>query len=276
MCEKKDKTTMVQTKAHIAQNDKVGPGLYHLVCDCAVIAQRVLPGQFVHLRIPDDALLMRRPLSVSFAEEHLLHIFYKVVGKGSKLMSTLHKGDSVDVVGPLGNSFVLDYSCECAILLGGGIGAAPLIGLAKSTAQKKSAFVTLIIGAQDAQHHIFQPVIGELSDAVILATDDGSLGVRGLVSDVFFEMWKTRRLKTKKCAVYACGPRGMLAALHAFFEKESPDAVFWMSLEEKMACGVGACQGCVVPTVDGYRRVCVEGPIFDSRHILWGELNNNV
>lgn len=270
------KTAMFQKKALIVQNDKVAKGHYHLVFDCADIANAVSPGQFIHLRVPNDALLMRRPLSVSFTEGSLLHIFYKVVGKGSQLMSRLRQADTVDVIGPLGNSFVLDYSCECAILLGGGIGAAPLIGLAKKITEKNGGSAMLIIGAQSAKEHIFQSVISELGDSVVLVTEDGSLGRSGLVSDVFFDLWETKNLARKKCVLYACGPRGMLAALHAFFEKEGTETRFWMSLEERMACGVGACLGCSIPTKSGYKRVCVEGPIFDSREILWSDLTNDL
>jgi dihydroorotate dehydrogenase electron transfer subunit len=235
------------------------------------------PGQFVMVRVFDaiDPLL-RRPFGIfdvgvqpaSFtggADIPFLEILYKVVGKGTELLSTLHSGDHLDLLAPLGTGFIIDPVPTAPILVGGGIGLAPLYYLAKQLVSRTD--VRLFAGGRTKEDILCITEFERLGVETYVATDDGTLGEQGFVTNVL------SRALDAGASLYACGPMPMLGAVAALAEKA--DIPCQVSLEAYMACGVGACLGCVIPGKDhssltpDYRCVCKEGPVFDYRELSW-------
>jgi dihydroorotate dehydrogenase electron transfer subunit len=245
---------------------------------CHPIANQIKPGQFVMLKVSDDTSpLLRRPFSVykSYPANHpekrkrgYFLILYKTVGKGTQKMTTLSKGQKVDLIGPLGNGFALPplpSSANC-VLIGGGVGIVSLYLLAEALRGRK-CFV--IIGGKTQNDILGAEDFRKLNSDIFIATEDGSLGVQGTVVDLFIS--KTRKFKrNEQYYIYACGPVPMLRALAGAIK--SKKFTCQVSLEARMGCGFGACWGCVVKTKHPkipYQRVCQEGPVFRIEDIVW-------
>lgn len=231
------------------------------------ISGSVKPGQFVHLLVPrmDDAVL-RRPFSVYGADNGQLSILYKRVGRGTAAMNMLRLGDAVSVMGPLGNGYPID-SDGSPVLVAGGYGVAPLCFLAKRLAGKGDIF----IGGRNEADILCVSDFEELGWTVHIATDDGSAGDKGLVTEIL-DTWLKGREDGFSPVFYACGPDGMLRALGNMAEGTGCKA--WLSLDKHMGCGAGACLACVqkIRKEDGreeWGRVCKDGPVFESREIVW-------
>ncbi|MCS7091598.1 MAG: dihydroorotate dehydrogenase electron transfer subunit [Verrucomicrobiota bacterium] len=242
-------------------------GLYHLLMLRAPgIAPLVAPGQFVHLRIwPCADALLRRPFSVYRVEGDCLSILYKVVGKGTAALARMPPGEHVAALGPLGHGF----SLPCAgggmpILVAGGYGVAALYLLAERSPVRGILFQ----GGRRKEDILCEPDFRALGWEVRVATEDGSWGTRGLVTDLLREELRSGGRGAK---LYACGPTGMLRAVAQLAEEYGLPAE--LSLDERMCCGMGVCLTCVVPvrTDTGweYQRACTEGPVFDARQLLW-------
>ena len=232
-----------------------------LILNAPKIASCAKPGQFLMVKISNNFdPLLRRPFSIFFCEKEKIAILYKVVGKGTKLMTYWKEGDNVNILGPLGNGFKV-YSLSSIWLLAGGAGIAPLFFLAKVLKKKKANF-KFIWGLRYKVHSELLAFLKENFDITIY-TEDGSLGYQGLIMDgvkKFFD-------KKKPNFIYACGPLPMLKAL-AIWNKDKKIPM-QISLETNMACGIGACLGCVISTKAGYCKVCQDGPIFDVEEIIW-------
>ncbi len=235
------------------------------------IAPAAQPGQFVMVRIGDNNdPLLRRPLSIHHAtRDGLLQLLFKVVGRGTELLAHLKVGEKLSVLGPLGNGFSMGDPRK-ACLVGGGLGIAPLYFLASRFIQQASCgtgpsvMPRVILGARNREE--LEPLVLDFQNLgveVLAATDDGSMGYHGLVTDVL------RKLNLgAECEVYTCGPRPMMAAIHHFCQKEN--MACQVSVETAMACGMGACLGCAVPVKEGgYKHACSDGPVFASRELLW-------
>jgi len=229
------------------------------------IAQRVYPGQFLSIRLSDKLEpLLRRPFSVHRVNGPAIEIFYQVVGFGSRILSGKKAGEFVDIIGPLGNGFNLppvNNGFE-PILVAGGMGVAPLLFAAEKL---KACRALVFIGAKTKNQLLCQKEFSDLGCRVKIATDDGSQGFKGKVTDL------VRHFLSKAVChlpvIYACGPRPMLKAVSSLArELEVPAEI---SLEEHMACGIGACLGCVVNTREGFKRVCKEGPVFNADEVIW-------
>ncbi len=238
----------------------------------------VEPGQFVQLRprcIEGTYPYLRIPLSVSAVdtERGLVDVLYEVVGPKTSALRHVCVGDEVGFLGPLGNRFPEPASDATPILVGGGIGVPPLIyfGTTLRTAERWDPI--LVVGARNAGKHLPDTLLEPASADVRRATDDGSLGQAGLVTNLL-----TEALEAGSAApvVYTCGPHAMMAAVARLCAGR--DVPCFASLEEYMACGFGVCVGCVVERADKesqpspyghYARVCVDGPIFDARQIAW-------
>ena len=235
----------------------------------------VLPGQFIMLKILDgyDPLL-RRPFGiyglVIDGTSTTLEIVYKVVGKGTTIMSTLTPGDKLDVMAPIGNGFPEIKEGKELVMVAGGIGIAPFKLLAA-----KYPDSVLLFGAKDAAEAVLVNEIKDLGIRVKVATIDGSRGTKGLVTDLM-----TSEL-SKESVVFACGPLGMLRAVSKLSQESKVQN--FVSLERSMACGVGACLGCAVKTKHGsenaedatfenLKMVCSDGPVFDGELIDWEKL----
>lgn len=220
------------------------------------------PGQFYMLQAGDtyDPLL-KRPFSIFRHEDNSLSFLYRIRGKGTLSLSHLKSGDIINAIGPLGSSYPEPHGDFIA--LAGGIGIASLLPLMEKF--KERAY--LFYGARNKEELVMLNEAKVLSKEVFIATDNGSEGQKGLVTELlrYFLNSKLRTQNSK--LIYACGPSPMLKKLSHIVAGEK--AKCYVSLEEHMACGVGACLGCVVKTASGYKRVCKEGPVFDIKYIIW-------
>ncbi len=257
----------------IIGQQEVHGGYRVLRLDAPLIAPRVRPGQFVHVRLPHmEELTLRRPFSVYKADGSTLGILYKQVGKGTRALAGLRVGDPVHVIGPLGNGFpALTEGCY-PVLVAGGYGMAPLYLLARSLPQQGLVFV----GGKTASDILCVDEFKDLGWEVRVATEDGSLGERGLVTDPMDAWWAERQGAMSPVELYACGPNAMLRAVAD--RAAERDWRAWVSVDRHMACGVGACLTCVLKVRDPnggwqWKRSCKEGPVFDSREICWETLN---
>jgi dihydroorotate dehydrogenase electron transfer subunit len=268
----------LQTDGTVVSNKRIKSVYYLLGIDCSPIADQIKPGQFVMLKVSDDrSPLLRRPFSVykSYPVTHpekrkrgYLFILYKKVGKGTQRMTTLKRGEKVDLIGPLGNGFTLPPlpSSKNIVLIGGGVGIVSLFPLAEALKGRK--FFVFIGGK--TQHDILAlEDFKTFNSNIFIATEDGSLGTQGTVVDLFFSQRK--KFKTdEEYYLYACGPVTMLKALAGIVKLKN--FICQASLETRMGCGFGACWGCVVKTnhpKTPYQRVCKEGPVFTLKDVLW-------
>ena len=211
------------------------------------------PGQFVNLKL--DGFFLRRPISVCDSEDGVLTLIYKVVGKGTEYMSTLPAGVKLDVLTGLGNGYDLTASGENPLLVGGGVGVPPLYKLAKELI-KAGKNVTVILGFNTKNEVFWEEEFTKIGANVIIATVDGSSGVKGFVTDAMKNLTYTY--------FYSCGPEPMLKALYNASVTKGE-----MSFEERMGCGFGACMGCSCKTVTGNKRICKEGPVLKKEDIIW-------
>lgn len=299
---------MIHTKAEILINQKIAPDYFRVVLSLEGYKGIIKPGQFFHIRAGSDYdPLLRRPLSVHRLgpKSNLVELLYKVVGKGTQLMSRRSKATYLDVIGPLGNGFKIPGETPDFILIAGGMGIAPLMALADELARLRKRSITVILGARTREHITCKRELMDLGAKVAVVTEDGSEGEKGLATDVLrdiieqFDVRKTdsplapleikrrrrRGLKfltgftTKDTArltigdyrpeagLYACGPTAMLKEVAKICRYYRIQAQ--ASLEERMGCGLGACLGCVVKTRAGYKRVCKDGPVFNLEEVLW-------
>ncbi len=259
---KQEKTTVVEH--HNFQGD------YRILRLAAPeVGPLVKPGQFLELLIPQlDDRILRRPFSIYKADAEGVSILYKPVGRGTQAMIPLNEGDPVDIIGSLGNGFPELGAGKIPVLVAGGYGNAALYLKAKELKTKGIAF----FGGRTAQDILCVEEFKKLGWEVRPTTDDGSLGTKGLVTAAF-DPWMQEQ-EAEKLELFVCGPNPMLKAMgdraieHGF--------TAWLSMDKNMACGVGACLTCVIKrkTEDGgweWARCCKDGPIFESREILWEE-----
>lgn len=235
------------------------------------IAKYASPGQFVSLYPNSDSMLLPRPISICEIDDSkdpgLLRLVYRVAGKGTLEFSHLTAGDTVEILGPNGNGFLpfcdkTKESTTKALLVGGGIGIPPMVELAK----KLTCDATVVAGYRNAEEMFLTREL-EREGRLVIATDDGSFGIHGTVMDAIKE--------EQICAdvIFACGPKPMLKGIRTFAEEVGIMA--YISMEERMACGVGACLGCVCESVNkdehsqvNNKRVCVDGPVFPASEVV--------
>jgi len=227
------------------------------------------PGQFLHLLIPRmKEAVLRRPFSIFQANAEGVAILYKPAGRGTNNMLTLRKGEQVDIIGPLGNGFPELTEGKTPVLVAGGYGNAALYLLAKNLPVKGTAF----FGGRTAMDILCVKEFKALGWDVRIATEDGSLGIKGRVTDIS-DPWIKKQENVQALEFFACGPNGMLRAIAKRAIRNNFTA--WLSLDKNMACGVGACLTCVIKrrTANGWEwaRCCKDGPIFESREIIWDE-----
>ena len=247
--------TQKKIKAAVYSQVQLAEGIFSMWLGAGEMAKAAVPGQFIAVYPNDSARLLPRPISIceTDPEKELLRIVYRVAGEGTKELSSCRAGDTLSIMGPLGNGFPLKD--KKALLIGGGIGIPPMLELAKALSCEKTA----VLGYRDSQTFLAEE-IGKYAGLVV-ATEDGSVGTKGTVLDAI----KAQGLKAD--IIYACGPTPMLRALKEYAAKEGIEC--WISLEERMACGVGACLGCVCHSKDvdehsnvRNKRVCKDGPVF--------------
>ena len=209
-------------------------------------------GQFVNIKI--DGLYLRRPISVCDVDGDLLTIIYKVVGKGTEIMSGMREGQMLNLLTGLGNGYDLSKSGNKPLIIGGGVGVPPLYNLAKRL-KSEGKEVGVILGFNTKAEVFYEQEFRAIGCEVTVTTADGSYGVKGFV---------TNAMDGEYTHVYACGPEPMLKAVYAASKSGGQ-----FSFEERMGCGFGACMGCSCKTVTGYKRICKDGPVPDKEEIIW-------
>jgi dihydroorotate dehydrogenase electron transfer subunit len=250
----------------VLSQSRIGTGIFDLWLETKDIAAHAQPGQFVSLYSDDKSKLLPRPISLCSIEdkEGAIRLVYRVTGEGTgtEEFSRLVPGDSVRLLGPLGNGFTIQRK-KRAFLVGGGIGVPPMLELAKQCRAWRIP-IEIILGYRDADTFLLEEFQEEGSCYV--ATEDGSVGTKGNVLDAIRENGLTADV------IYACGPTPMLRALKAYAVEQ--DMTCYVSLEERMACGIGACLACICNSteVDAHshvnnKRICKEGPVFDAREV---------
>ncbi|MEI7813797.1 MAG: dihydroorotate dehydrogenase electron transfer subunit [Coriobacteriia bacterium] len=248
----------------VVANDRITEGVGLMVLRAPKVAATVRPGQFVHLRLDTHSeTILRRPFSVHRASGDHVELLYQVLGAGTLHMAEKRPGDtSMDVVGPLGHGWVIPDGLRHALLVAGGLGAAPLGMLAEHLAGHGVA-VSIAQGAPTATRLVARQLFKRVARVVEVATDDGSAGERGLVTGPVARLLATERFDV----AYTCGPEAMQRVVAGMLAEAGVPCQ--VSLERLMACGIGACLSCVVTTRDGFKRACVDGPVFNAEEVLW-------
>ena len=236
----------------LTENTALTPLVYRmkLAGDASAI---VKPGQFVQVQLP--GFYLRRPISACDWDRESLTLVYKLVGEGTRAMAELAPGAELDLLTGLGNGFDTAACGDKPLLIGGGVGLPPMIGLCR-TLLKQGKRPTVLAGFNTAGEVFLRDAVEALGAPFVLATMDGSAGVKGLVTDAM----KTLDFDS----VCACGPLPMLRAVW-----EAAEVPGQFSFEERMGCGFGACMGCTVKTKNGYKRICKDGPVLMREEILW-------
>ena len=242
------------------------PGVYLIWLDSPQIAPQTQPGQFVMVRCGEDTVL-RRPLSVHRRDGNKIALLFTVIGKGTYWLSQCKAGDNIDLLGPLGNGYSIHPDSHNLLLVAGGIGIAPLCFLAQQALQRRWS-VALLLGASTTTQ-LYPKHLLPAKVKLIIATEDGTAGKRGLVTDLLPDFIDGAD------QIFACGPMPMYRDMaHRKTELGLEGKPVQISLEVRMGCGLGVCYGCTVKTKSGLRQVCKDGPIFDLDDILWDRLKD--
>ncbi|HEX2957710.1 MAG TPA: dihydroorotate dehydrogenase electron transfer subunit [Chitinispirillaceae bacterium] len=257
---------MKQFSAKILKNVPVADNFFELTLLADEPVSQPLPGQFLTLRVTSSTTpLLRRPFAYSGTDDNSssFSIIYQKRGNATDILAGKQVNEHIDCIGPLGNNFQLSENSQTAILVAGGIGIGPILFLA-SELKKKNLPFQFIFGCRSRQFIPDLNVFSQLNP--IICTDDGSCGFKGTTADY---LNKNDSLIPSNSVFYTCGPDRMLHACHQFSKKKG--AKCWVSVEQVMACGVGACMGCVVKvnTEQKYLRACKEGPVFDADILAW-------
>ena len=233
------------------RNEEVASRIFRL--ELAGEIPQLAAGSFVEVEV--EGQYLRRPISVCESVPGKVTLVYKVVGKGTAQMTKLVPNDVVNCLLQLGNGFNISDSCRKALLIGGGIGTAPLYQLAVEL-QDKGISTTLVAGFASQSEIFYQKEFEKICDKTLYATMDGSFGHKGLVTELLAQC--------NYDYFYACGPTPMLKALNAVVTTDGE-----LSLEERMGCGFGICMGCSLMTTHGAKRICKDGPVFRKEELIW-------
>jgi dihydroorotate dehydrogenase electron transfer subunit len=242
----------------IIANSQIALDYFLMQLKVPFLAKNSIPGQFINIKVQKDTTdpLLRIPLAIHSINKDGISLLYKVRGKATKILSIKKPTDTINILGPLGNGFTI-YKNKQAILVAGGYGVSPLYALA----QQINNNATVLIGAFNKKQILCQEKFTKLGAEIHIATEDGSLGHKGNVT----ELLDSRLRGNDNAVVYASGPLPMLKAVAKITKPLNIPAQ--LSMEAYMACGIGACKGCVIPTAEGYKLCCQDGPVFDVRHI---------
>lgn len=256
---------IMQEMCTVVKQRQLTETIFELILAGKIVNKMAMPGQFVHIKVSESTdPLLRRPISICSIDQanQQFTIIYRVKGQGTELLSTKRAGDVIDVLGPLGNGFPVKEVApgETALLIGGGVGTPPLYELSKQLVAKGAQVVHLF--GYDSQAAIFYEREFTALGPVKIATVDGSAGHHGVVTDLLAKV--TDQFTT----AFACGPSLMLKALQQNLHNKK----FFISLEERMGCGIGACFACVCETTDkansSYKKICSDGPVFRAAEVV--------
>ena len=238
----------------IMSNEKIAENTYEMKLSGTGIKES-LPGQFINIKL--DGYYLRRPISISHQDGDVLTIVYKVAGNGTEEMTKYESGRVLDILMPLGNGYDISKSGKHPLIIGGGAGVSPMFGLGKAL-KSSGAEPVALLGFNSKDEIYYANKFEEAGIKTVITTADGSAGTKGFVTgcikDIEFDCF------------YACGPNPMLQALDNIIEKNIQG---WMSFEERMGCGFGACMGCSCKTKNGNKRVCKDGPVFERAEVIW-------
>lgn len=256
---------MGRSSVKVLSNRNIAQSTYSLTFESTHELSQSVPGQFVNIRIRgENAPFFRRPFSIASVQNEKIEIIFTTIGKGTYYLSTLETGDLLDMIGPLGNGFKFDTEKSNYLLVGGGIGVPPLLFLT-DVMNKYEIRPNLLAGFKNAAGCF----ISKNSESISIATDDGSRGYHGVVTDLLTDI-----LNESKCdGIYACGPEAMLSAVSDIANKANIPCS--LSVERVFACGTGICLGCIIDsslkryteTGEKYMLACKHGPVFDSTNI---------
>lgn len=262
----KKEIAMEYSKASVVSVREIAPSIYDMLLKAPGIAKEARPGQFICLYSEDSAHLLPRPISICEVFPDHVRLVFRIAGYGTKELSLKKEGETVTVLGPIGNGYPDFESGKSITVVGGGIGIPPMLYLARKLHENGNE-VNVVLGYRDAGLFLNEAFAGY--GKVYIATDDGSVGYHGNVVGLI----ETEKLPVE--TVCACGPMPMLKGLSAYTEANGGKA--YISLEERMACGIGACLGCITKTkeTDDHshvknKRICTEGPVFDSSELDFG------
>lgn len=253
-------------EAVVLSNQAVGEDLWEMELFAPKMAPLCEPGQFVQVRVGEQiAPLLRRPISIYDADDGVIRLLYRVVGSGTEILSEKKAGNKISLQGPLGKGFHLSKSPEEVLLVGGGVGIAPLLLLARRQRERGSE-VTVVYGAANRAQVVGEKHFLDLGVKFLVSTMDGSYGVQGMVTDIlqFLPLGNMRR-------IYTCGPEPMMKAVTLWARQKGLKGE--VSMEANMACGVGACLGCACKLNENdtnYKKVCKDGPVFSMDEVYGG------
>lgn len=252
----------IKQKAFIMTQECIAENIYSMWIKTD-IAKEAKCGQFINVYTKDASKLLPRPISICEITEDSLRIVYRIAGAGTSEFAGYQKGDSIEIMGPLGNGFPVGKITEDAIVIGGGIGVPPMLETTRKL-KENNVNVEIVLGYRNDE--LFLRDEFKSFENVHIATDDGSVGTKGTVIDAI----KEQNVKGK--VILACGPKPMLNAIKEYAKENGITA--WISMEERMACGIGACLGCVCKTIDvddhskvKNARVCADGPVFLAEEV---------
>lgn len=252
----------IKQKAFIMTQECIADNIYSMWIKTD-IAKEAKCGQFINVYTKDASKLLPRPISICEITEDSLRIVYRIAGAGTSEFAGYQKGDSIEIMGPLGNGFPVGKITEDAIVIGGGIGVPPMLETTRKL-KENNVNVEIVLGYRNGE--LFLRDEFKSFGNVHIATDDGSVGTKGTVIDAI----KEQNVKGKE--ILACGPKPMLNAIKEYAKENGITA--WISMEERMACGIGACLGCVCKTIDvddhskvKNARVCADGPVFLAEEV---------
>lgn len=211
------------------------------------------PGQFINIQL--DGLFLRRPMSVCDMSDDSITIIYKVVGEGTDILSRMALGSDLDILSGLGNGFDINKGFEKPLLIGGGVGVTPLYYLARKL-REKGYSPLVILGFNSAADMFYEEEFKKIGCTTYVTSCDGSYGIKGFVTDAMDGI--------PYDYIFACGPEQMLKAV---YYRATSDGQY--SFEERMGCGFGACMGCTCKTKYGYKRICKDGPVLETKEIIW-------
>ncbi len=254
----------LQNVYKVIDNEQLCPQFWRLTFDAPALTKTILPGQFIHIRTNEVSLepFFRRPFSVYRVQKYV-EIFYEPIGPGTRLLALKKKGDLLDVLGPLGTPFVMPpEACKQVLMVAGGIGIAPMLILSDVLRKKKLELI-LLYGGRSRGHVYPMQEFKDNGVKVYIATDDGSIGAKGWVSTLFDKIPTSSRTTF----IYTCGPNAMMKAVQAFAARAGLRGQ--AACEEVMACGLGACLGCSIPTTKGYKTVCCDGPALNLDEVIF-------
>ncbi len=260
---------------NILDNSEISPGYFRLALDSLELSKKVRPGQFIMMKVSENYdPLLRRPMGVykisDFEGRPSVELLYQVVGKGTASMSKMKKGTKVDLLGPFGNGFKIPQQIKEAVLVAGGVGVAPLVILAEHLVKEIPKLkIHLFIGGKSKNDILCLSDFEKLNAEISIATEDGSLGIQGLVLDPLEKFIVNKNFSN--VSFFACGPSGMLKELTKL--TIGNNIYCQVSLDRRMACGFGVCLGCVIKVItekdEAYKNVCTDGPVFDAKEVVW-------